>query len=282
MELWDLYDKYRNKTGETHIRGEKIPEGRYHLVVHVWIRNSKGEYMISQRAANRPTYPLMWECVGGSVIKGENTLEGALREVKEEVGLELSPNQGRILFTKIRNAYNGKSFNDIFDVWLFEYDGEVKLEEATTDEVAQCRWMTKDEIKELYDTGKFVPSLDYFFCAFDNKTPDYGNIIGSRVRGKIDRPIGSSHPQNPDMVYPINYGYVAGVYAQDGDEQDVYVLGTNEALQEYEGTVIAVYHRFNDVEDKWIVSLDGLNISDDKIIGDISFQEQYFYGKLYR
>ena len=58
----------------------------YHLVVHVWIRNSKGEYLISQRSANRPTYPLMWECVGGSVVKGEDSLQGAIREAKEEVG----------------------------------------------------------------------------------------------------------------------------------------------------------------------------------------------------
>lgn len=58
-------------------------------MVAVWIRNRKGEYLISQRAADRPIYPLMWECVGGSVVKGETSLEGAVREVKEEVGLDL-------------------------------------------------------------------------------------------------------------------------------------------------------------------------------------------------
>ncbi len=68
------------------IRGEEVPHGYYHLVVHIWIRNSKGEYLISQRSADRPTCPLMWECVGGSVIKGEDSLTGALRETREEVG----------------------------------------------------------------------------------------------------------------------------------------------------------------------------------------------------
>ena len=53
----DLYTKYRKKTGREHIRGEKIPEDFYHLVVHVWIRNRKGEYFISQRSANRPMFP---------------------------------------------------------------------------------------------------------------------------------------------------------------------------------------------------------------------------------
>ena len=61
------------------------------IVVHVWIRNSKGEDLIPQRSANRPTYPLMWECVGGSVVKGENSLVGAIWEAKEEVGVDLMP-----------------------------------------------------------------------------------------------------------------------------------------------------------------------------------------------
>ena len=54
----------------------------------MWIRNSKGQYLISQRSANRPTYPLMWECVGGSVVKGEDSLQGAIREAKEEAGVD--------------------------------------------------------------------------------------------------------------------------------------------------------------------------------------------------
>ena len=92
MERWDAYDRDCNKIkGMTLIRGEKIHEGCYHLVVHVWIRNGKGEYLISQRSASRPTFPLMWECVGGSVLSGECSMDGARREVKEEVGLDLPP-----------------------------------------------------------------------------------------------------------------------------------------------------------------------------------------------
>ena len=101
MEKWDLYTKYREKSGKEHIRGEKIPEGFYHLVVHVWIRNQKGEYLISQRSFRRPTFPLMWECVGDSVLKGESSIEGAVREVKEEVGLDLEQSAGKLLFSKI-------------------------------------------------------------------------------------------------------------------------------------------------------------------------------------
>ena len=98
-EIWDLYDENRELLGKDHVRGEQLPIDGYHLVVHVWIRNSKGEYLISQRSANRPTFPLMWECVGGSVVKGEDSLQGAIREVKEEVGVDLNPESGQVLFT---------------------------------------------------------------------------------------------------------------------------------------------------------------------------------------
>lgn len=286
MERWDLYTKYREKTGREQIRGEKIPEGFYHLVVHVWIRNSKGEYLISQRSANRPTFPLLWECAGGSVLQGETSIEGALREVKEEVGVDLEPEAGKLLFTKIRGRDFQREglvfYNDIMDVWLFDYDGEPCLEDATTDEVASCKWMTVSEIKSLYEEKKLVQSLDYFFCALDAVQPDYRGIIGKTVQGTVDRPLGSSHPRNPEMIYPVNYGYVDGVFARDGEEQDVYLFGTEEPLETFEGKVIAVWHRFDDVEDKWIVSLDGKDRTEEEILGDISFQEQYFYGKLYR
>lgn len=87
MELWDLYNAQRRLVGADHIRGEKLPNNCFHLVVHVWIRNHQGQYLLSQRAADRPTFPLLWECVGGSLLKGETSLQGALQEVKEEVGL---------------------------------------------------------------------------------------------------------------------------------------------------------------------------------------------------
>lgn len=284
MEKWDLYTKYREKTGEEYIRQSEymIPEERYHLVVHVWIRNSSGEYLISQRAATRPTFLLSWECVGGSVLAGESSIERAVREVKEEVGIELNPAKGKLVFSKIRNEYDGIKFRDILDVWLFEYDGDIDLTNATTDEVNDAKWITTEDIHKLYDSGKLVKTLDYFFCALEAPERNYSNLIGKQVTGIIDRPLGSAHPRESNMIYPINYGYVNGVIAGDGAEQDVYVLGSYEPLKVFSGKVIAVYRRFNDVEDKWIVSLDGEDISDDRILGDISFQEQFFYGKLYR
>ena len=160
MERWDLYTRDRCPTGETHIRGEKLPQERYHLVVHVWIKNNHGEWLISQRAASRPTFPLKWECVGGSVTAGEDSLTGAIREAKEEVGVDLDPAQGMLVSSTVR-----EHFQDIKDDWLFLYDGDIDLRKATTDEVADIRWMTVEEIRQLYDAGELVHTLGYFLDA---------------------------------------------------------------------------------------------------------------------
>jgi len=163
MEIWDLYNKKKELTGQTMIRGETVPENCYHLVVHVWIHDGNGRYLISQRSKSRRKNPLLWECVGGSVLTGENSLAAALRETEEEVGVKLSPSSGRLLFSKVRDVINNVPFSDIVDVWLFKYNGSVELENATTDEVEQARWMTVDGIKELWDEGALVPTLGYFF-----------------------------------------------------------------------------------------------------------------------
>ncbi len=115
----------------------------------------------------------------------------------------------------------------------------------------------------------------------DVVTADYRDVLGTTVKGTVDRPLGSAHPRHPEMVYPVNYGYVDGVWAGDGAEQDVYVLGTDQPLEAFTGRVIGVYHRLNDVEDKWIVSLSGEVIPAEDILTAIAFQEQYFMGELY-
>lgn len=114
------------------------------------------------------------------------------------------------------------------------------------------------------------------------KRQDYSQVLGTRVSGKIDRPLGSGHPRHPEMIYPINYGYVEGVMAGDGAEQDVYLFGTDQPVRDFTGTVTGVYHRLNDCEDKWIVCLDGKKPpSREEILSAIAFQEQYFMGELY-
>ena len=157
-EVWDLYDENRNLTGKTLVRGNLIPEGYYHLVVHVWIKNKDNLFLISRRAPDRQAYPLKLECVGGGVLMGETSLDGAIRETLEEVGIDLTNIKGELIFSKVRHH-----FRDIMDVWLFEYNGEVDLNKATTKEVCEVKWMKYDDIKNTLVAGELVPTLDYFF-----------------------------------------------------------------------------------------------------------------------
>ena len=164
MESWDLYDLNRRVIGE-HIRGTEMPENGYHLVVHIWIRNPQGQYLMTRRAASRKTFPLKWECSGGSVLQGEESLPAALREVKEETGIDLDPEKGGLVMTQVRGMADGRRANDINDIYLFMYDGEIDLTRATTDEVAEARWMTREEILRLFREGEMVSvikDLTYF------------------------------------------------------------------------------------------------------------------------
>ena len=74
-------------------------------------------------------------------------------------------------------------------------------------------------------------------------------MIGKTVKVIIDRPLGTYHPKHKDMYYPINYGYIEGIAAPDGEEQDAYVLGVDKPLDEFEGKIIAIIHRYDDVEE---------------------------------
>lgn len=98
----------------------------------------------------------------------------------------------------------------------------------------------------------------------------------SLVKVVVDRAMGTKHPKHPDIVYPINYGYIPGIIAPDGEEQDAYILGVNEPVWEFEGEVVAIIHRFDDVEEKWVVAPVGSSFTKEEIEKQVAFQEQYF------
>lgn len=101
-------------------------------------------------------------------------------------------------------------------------------------------------------------------------------MIGDIVTVTVDRPLGSRHPKHPDILYTVNYGYIDGIMAPDGAEQDAYVLGVDEPVESFTGRIIAVVHRFDDVEEKWVVAPEGCTFSKEEIERQLRFQEQYF------
>jgi len=97
-----------------------------------------------------------------------------------------------------------------------------------------------------------------------------------RVTVTVDRPLGSRHPSHPDVIYPVNYGFVPGLMAGDGEAQDVYILGMAEPVETFTGEVIAVIHRRNDVEDKWVAAPEGVTFTPEEIARAVDFMERFF------
>lgn len=105
-------------------------------------------------------------------------------------------------------------------------------------------------------------------------------MIGDIVTVTVDRPLGSCHPEHRDIHYPINYGYIAGITAPDGEEQDAYILGVNAAVDKFTGKVLAIVHRLDDIEEKWIVCPENATFTREEIMEKVRFQEQYFHSEI--
>ena len=101
-------------------------------------------------------------------------------------------------------------------------------------------------------------------------------MIGKTVTVTVDRPLGSYHPEYKDLYYPVNYGFIKGIIAPDGEEQDAYILGVDVPVKEFTGKIIAIIHREDDVEEKWIVVPEGVSFTKEEIVEQVRFQEKYF------
>jgi 8-oxo-dGTP diphosphatase len=161
-ELWDVYDENRQLTGRTHRRGDMMPKGDYHLVVHVWLQNSAGEFLITKRTPNKG-FPNMWECTGGSALSGDNSLTAVLREVKEETGLTVFPVNGKCVLSYRRD-------DNFVDIWLFKQDFDINDVVFQENETCGAMYATKEQIYKMRDEAKLVPFsyLDEFFIKIGN------------------------------------------------------------------------------------------------------------------
>ena len=99
------------------------------------------------------------------------------------------------------------------------------------------------------------------------------SLLGKRVHVEVDRPVGYCHH---GTVYPVNYGYIPGIFAGDGEDQDAYILGITEPLTAFDGRVVGAIRRRNDCEDKLVVAPEGMEFHQGQIAEAVYFQEQYF------
>lgn len=163
-ELWDLYTKDREKTGETHRRADALPKGKYHLAVHICIFNSRNQLLIQQRQPFKKDWPNMWDVsAAGSAVAGDNSRQAAQREVFEELGLEIDFSDTRPFFTM--NFSGG--FDDFY---LIRQDVDITKLRLQEEEVQRVKWADKDEVIKMQAQGIMIPYwfLDRFFDIRDS------------------------------------------------------------------------------------------------------------------
>ncbi|MBX4269605.1 NUDIX hydrolase [Clostridium estertheticum] len=158
MELLDILDGNGEKTGKTVERGKPMGQDEYHLVVQIWIKNRHGEFLITKRTPNKTILPNMWETTCGSAIIGDDSLKAALREVKEEIGINLSPANGKFLFRLKRQHFD---FPDFVDVWLFKQEVDMTEVIYQPEEVCGAKWATLNQIQSMIESGEFADTFPY-------------------------------------------------------------------------------------------------------------------------
>lgn len=151
MEKWDLYDKDFHKLNKTANRGDTLNDDEYHMVVNAWIINNKNEFLITQRSPNK-SHPYMWECTGGSALIGESDIDACIREIKEELGIDIDISTAQFIGS-INRYYAGCP--DILRVYLFKDNTPIEKITIQEEEVMDVMWANKNKLLELYNSGKF-------------------------------------------------------------------------------------------------------------------------------
>ena len=155
MEIWDVYDENRNLTGRTVTREKKgWGNEKYHLIVHVGVFDREGRMLIQKRCAAKKAWPNLWEVSsGGSALAGEDSRAAAERETFEELGLKIDLTGVRPHFT----VNYERGFDDFYTVIVDSSQLDLSSLKLQEEEVAEVRWATLDEVRELQKNGQFTP-----------------------------------------------------------------------------------------------------------------------------
>ena len=151
MEKWDIYDINRTKTGKTHIRGDRMEDGDYHIVIHICLFNSEGKMLLQKRRDTKKEWSGKWDITAsGSALSGETSRQAAARELTEELGIDID-------FSHIAPSFSVTflhGFDDFYIVYAVVDLSRVKMQE---EEVQQVKWADREEIHRLISDGEFIP-----------------------------------------------------------------------------------------------------------------------------
>lgn len=150
MELLDIYNSARVRTGRVIARNGEVHEGERLLVVHVCVMNSRNEMLIQKRQLSKDRYPGCWDLsAGGFVRSGEDSTDAVLRELREELGLSLGVDALSFLFTE--------PFSYVLDdFYLARFDTGLSTLQLQPEEVSEAMWASQAEVEAMIADGRFV------------------------------------------------------------------------------------------------------------------------------
>jgi 8-oxo-dGTP diphosphatase len=152
MEYIDLYDEQMKPLDKTIPRIEMRNQTDFFFIVHVWIRNSKGEYLIQKRNKNSDTEPFMWAATMGVVESKKTSVEAAIQEVHEELGLVYKKKQlNHIARYKTSSSY-AHHFTDVFVI-----NDDVNIDDIVVQEseLQEVKFVSKKTLSDMINTGTF-------------------------------------------------------------------------------------------------------------------------------
>ncbi|MBR6113519.1 MAG: NUDIX domain-containing protein [Bacilli bacterium] len=161
MELLDVLDENGNKTGEVEERSEVYRKGLWHRSSHIWIINDNNELLVQRRNPYKATFPNLWAIsVAGHVDSGETSLDTAIRELKEEVNLDVNPNELEFLFTIKRETPYKDSFLRVFDdVYLLRKNIDCEQTKLQVEELTDIKYVYYEYLEDIFKEGDkdYVP-----------------------------------------------------------------------------------------------------------------------------
>lgn len=161
IEMWDIYDPSGKLTKRTCHRGDNLKLNEYHLVVSIWIINTKNEYLIQRRTRPLHGHYNVWSCTAGSAISGEDSLDAALRETKEEMGLTFEI--GDLNFKD--RFFEDDYIMDTFETYWNGSISDVKFDRV---EVSDVRWVGRDQLQTLIKNGEFYSHGSKYYKLLQN------------------------------------------------------------------------------------------------------------------
>ena len=166
-EYWDIYDKNRVCQNRTIRRGDPLKEGEYYVSCEVCITNSKGELLITLRNPNKKAGGLC-EFVGGGVLAGETAAQAVVREVKEEIGIDIAESELVYL-----HEYRQKNY--FMDIYTVNKDIDINCLVLDKNETIDAKWVSKEELQTIIDNQQFVRSVALRYNIYKQKLTAFNN-----------------------------------------------------------------------------------------------------------